>query len=156
MGFRLVFDIGYMEYDHHLLTALAERWRPETHSFHLFIGEATITLQDVEVLMGLRLDDLPVTGSEWYPSDIDGCVKRLLGCRPRRYRKAALRLACLREHLKDHRERIDILEEEALQRTRCHVAFLLTGFFFPDKSQNKIDLFVLRLLEDPETCGCLS
>ncbi|XP_071724173.1 serine/threonine-protein phosphatase 7 long form homolog [Rutidosis leptorrhynchoides] len=118
----------YMEYDHHLLTALAERWRPETHSFHLSIGETTITLQDVEVLMGLRVDGLPVTGSESYPSDIDGYVERMFGCRPRRYGKTAIRLACIREHLEDNREH----------------------------SQNKIDLFILRLLEDPEACGCLS
>ena len=30
-----------------LLTALAERWHSETSSFHLPIGEATVTLEDV-------------------------------------------------------------------------------------------------------------
>ncbi|XP_071725389.1 protein MAINTENANCE OF MERISTEMS-like, partial [Rutidosis leptorrhynchoides] len=72
MGFGLVSTVGYMEYGHHLLTALAERWRPETHSFHLCVGDATITLEDVEVLLGLRTDGLPVTDRESYPADIAG------------------------------------------------------------------------------------
>ncbi|CAI0617447.1 unnamed protein product [Linum tenue] len=46
-----------IEIDNDLLTAMAERWRPETHTFHLPEGEMTITLKDVAILTGL-----PITG----------------------------------------------------------------------------------------------
>ncbi|CAN1129482.1 Protein MAIN-LIKE 2 [Linum perenne] len=44
-----------------LVTALLERWCPETNTFHLLQGEATITLEDVEVLTGLPTRGRPVS-----------------------------------------------------------------------------------------------
>jgi hypothetical protein len=48
--------------DQALMCGLVERWRPETHSFHLPVGEMTVTLQDVSALWGLRIDGDPVGG----------------------------------------------------------------------------------------------
>ena len=50
------------EIDHNLITAFVERWRPETQTFHLPHGETTITLQDVEVLLGIPIDGEAIIG----------------------------------------------------------------------------------------------
>jgi hypothetical protein len=41
--------------DEALLTCLIDRWRPETHTFHLPFGEMTITLKDVAMLTVLSI-----------------------------------------------------------------------------------------------------
>ena len=51
------------EIDHNLITAFVERWQPETHTFHLPHGETTITLQDVEVLLGIPIDGGAIVGT---------------------------------------------------------------------------------------------
>ncbi|XP_025675636.1 protein MAIN-LIKE 1-like [Arachis hypogaea] len=50
------------EHDWSLASALIERWRPESYTFHLPCGEMTITLQDVAYQLGLRIDGDPVSG----------------------------------------------------------------------------------------------
>ncbi|XP_071694971.1 serine/threonine-protein phosphatase 7 long form homolog [Rutidosis leptorrhynchoides] len=61
-GLGRVFKIGYQLLDHALISALVERWRPETHTFYFPIGEATITLQDVQILWGLPINGDVVSG----------------------------------------------------------------------------------------------
>ncbi|XP_075083406.1 serine/threonine-protein phosphatase 7 long form homolog [Nicotiana tabacum] len=60
MDFYRIVEIGPLQLDWSLTTTLIEQWEPETHTFHLSIGDATITLQDVEHLYGLPVDENPV------------------------------------------------------------------------------------------------
>ncbi|RYR65148.1 hypothetical protein Ahy_A03g011127 [Arachis hypogaea] len=50
------------EHDWSLALALIERWRSESHTFHLPYREMTITLQNVAYQLGLRIDSDPVSG----------------------------------------------------------------------------------------------
>ncbi|KAK9056321.1 hypothetical protein SSX86_027411 [Deinandra increscens subsp. villosa] len=56
-GFSGVLQCYYDKIDQHLVTSLVERWRPETYTFHFPFGEATVTLEDVQMLWGLPLGD---------------------------------------------------------------------------------------------------
>ena len=62
-GFYGVAKLGFIKMDWALITTLVERWRQETHTFHLPHGEMTITLQDVEVMLGLPVDGEVLVGS---------------------------------------------------------------------------------------------
>ena len=57
------------------ITALIDRWRPDTHSFHLRAGEMTVTLQDMSMILALPIQGDPLcinTGS-------DGWRERMCG-----------------------------------------------------------------------------
>ncbi|XP_059070641.1 protein MAINTENANCE OF MERISTEMS-like [Cryptomeria japonica] len=66
MGLRHVLYVPEFRANMGLLTALAERWHSETCTFHLPMGEMTVTLEDV-----YRILHIPIDG-ELIPYDRDG------------------------------------------------------------------------------------
>ena len=62
LGLEGLHLVPSIQLDHALITVFVERWRPETHTFHLPHGEMTITLQDVEVIMGLPIEGKAMVG----------------------------------------------------------------------------------------------
>ncbi|KAL0319576.1 UNVERIFIED_CONTAM: Serine/threonine-protein phosphatase 7 long form [Sesamum radiatum] len=64
IGFYGVYRCGRLTYDGHLITALVQRRRPETYTFHFRVGEATITLQDIAKILALPIDGEPVCGQD--------------------------------------------------------------------------------------------
>ena len=72
---------GMPTYNAATLTAHVDRWRPETHTFHLPCGEMTVTLKDVAMITALPIVGDAVCGR------IEGgrfrdMVENLLGVRP--------------------------------------------------------------------------
>ena len=63
VGLEGLYRTSFREIDHNLITAFVERRRPETHTFHLPHGETMITLQDMEVLLGIPIDGEAIVGT---------------------------------------------------------------------------------------------
>ena len=100
--------MGYLKINSSLITALIERWRPETHTCHMICGECTITLQDVSVLLGLHVDGAPLIGQ----TNLDWAelCEELLGVRPQEgeLQGSVVKLSWLTHHFLE----INIHEEQ--------------------------------------------
>ncbi|CAL1385177.1 unnamed protein product [Linum trigynum] len=153
-GFHEFHKLGFIPLDWPLLTALVERWRQETHTFHLPVGESTITLQDVAVLLGLRVHGPAVTGK----SDLqwDELCEELLGVKPDPgvLHGSTVKLSWLRTHLREPPPDAD--EETLLRYARAYLLGLISGVLFTDKSGSAIQLKFLPLLRDLSCTGQLS
>lgn len=151
--------MGWVRLDHALISALVERWREETHTFHLPVGEATVTLEDVAVLFGLPVDGEPVscrvdslTIEQWQAL----CLE-LLGAAPpdTRLDHGRLLLTWLVEHIEGMPPG-DLPVQTLEQYTRATILCLIGGLLLSDTSDNKVKLLYLPLLRDLDACGRLS
>ncbi|KAM0901667.1 hypothetical protein ACQ4PT_019826 [Festuca glaucescens] len=140
--------------DKALITALVERWRPETHSFHLASGEMTVTLQDVAMLFALPIDGRAVCSTTDH--DYGQMVVDCLGHDPRGPSmpgKSFLHYKWLKKHFYELPEEAD---EQTVQRhVRAYILSLLCGVLFPDGT-GRMSLIYLPLIADLSLVGTYS
>ncbi|KAK5831788.1 hypothetical protein PVK06_015587 [Gossypium arboreum] len=101
-GFGDVALIRRFDLRANLISALVERWCTETHTFIMLCGECTITLEDVTMQLGLRVDGAVVTGRSNVLEPSVLC-HRLLGRSPNNGERnvTCLTLAWLRANFKE-------------------------------------------------------
>ncbi|XP_039690395.1 protein MAIN-LIKE 2-like [Medicago truncatula] len=136
-GFFEVSQIGRYKIDRHIVTALVERWRSETHTFHFRTGECTITLEDVYMLLGLPFCGPFVTAP---PNLAWNICAQLLGITPPANKTDGftLSLSWLKDNLVDNNFSEQSPPEVKIQHTRRYLLYLFGGFLFP----NTTGLFV--------------
>ncbi|CAN1140507.1 Protein MAIN-LIKE 2 [Linum perenne] len=138
--------------DSELITALVERWRPETSTFHLYHGEATITLEDMHFLTGLSIDGVLVESQRRIPavdSDLQIYVEQLLGKKPSTTNLSAgrVKMTWLRNHFGTIRDDAD--QETIEQHCRAYILDFFGSCIFADQSGSHASLFFLPLLSNP-------
>ncbi|KAG5553112.1 hypothetical protein RHGRI_011097 [Rhododendron griersonianum] len=150
-GFGGLLDMPFISIDLALVTALLERWRPETHTFHFLTGEWTVTLQDVEVLLGVPVDGEPVVGTILKKKYWNGLCERLLGDVPDETRKeikgGKISLTWLRARFRGHLKP-GYTDENIRQQARGYILQLIGGILMPDYSGSYVRLCYLTLLDD--------
>ncbi|QHN88892.1 uncharacterized protein DS421_16g567380 [Arachis hypogaea] len=144
--------------DEPLVSSFVERWRPETHTFHMLFGECTITLQDIAYQLGLPVDGRYVSGCLTdFHVYIEGgrpawqWFHELLGVVPpaNQIQKFAVNCTWFQETFGECPEGAD--EETVRRFARAYIMMLLGTQLFVDKSGNHIHIrwlpFVARLEE---------
>ena len=144
--------------DEALVSAFVERWRPETHTFHMPFGECTITLQDVAYQLGLPVDGRYVSGclSEFHIYIEGGrpawvWFQELLGVipPPSQVQKYAVNCSWFQETFGECPEDAD--DDTVRRYVRAYIMMLLGTQLFADKSGNRIHIrwlpYVARLEE---------
>ncbi|MFQ6638827.1 hypothetical protein Gotur_016213, partial [Gossypium turneri] len=107
-----------------LISALIERWRLETHTFHLSCGECTIILEDVQLQLGLSVDGSALTGSV-QSADWGAVCYDLLGA------------------ILDN-----IYGVERIRYARAYILEMIGGYLMPDLSRNLVHLrWLLKLVD---------
>lgn len=145
VGFGGWHRMAFTPVDRALITALVERWRQETHTFHLPVGEASVTLRDVAILTRLPVHGRAVTGGSIV--DPRGLVERVLGVRPDAtdVRGGGLKHTWLRDTFGQLPEGID---EGVVHRYARAYLLMLIGALFSNKSGSHIPLIYLQLLDN--------
>ncbi|XP_027368789.1 protein MAIN-LIKE 2-like [Abrus precatorius] len=119
-GFVGVAQLACFPIDRHLITALVERWRPETHTFHMSPRACTITLQDIAIQIGP-------------PDDA--------------FAGSNLKLSWLDQHF-THVAMHNHNELQLTRFARAYILRLIGGFMLADHSSSRVPVRYLPLLED--------
>ena len=143
-GFYGIYRLGHIMIDWPLITCLVERWWPETRTFHVLVEEMTITLQDVAIILGLRINGPAVTGTCVF--DVAELYGELLGFTSLAdaLRGSAISILWLCDQLSTP---VIDADEATLERSaRGFVLALMRSFLFADKKEVRVHLCFLPLL----------
>ncbi|KAH1040465.1 hypothetical protein J1N35_042208 [Gossypium stocksii] len=107
-----------------LISTLIERWRPETHTFYLPYEECIITLEDVQLQLGLSVDGYAVTRSA-QSTDWGAVCYELLGAIPNNINGGRIKMGWLRDTFLEPYN--DSTELERIQYAQAYILEIIRG-----------------------------
>jgi hypothetical protein len=166
-GLRPLLKTNYDYVDWGLLTAFSERWQPETATFHLPIGEVTITLDDVACLLHIPISRKMLNHEgtactqaegadmceEYLNFDKEDCKKEFHKMKGAHigFQKLLqlyldnLNLAQKAENDKEAEDDVRFYRECTV---RCFLLYLIGSTLFTNKSTQYVDVIFLTYLQD--------
>ncbi|KAK5840191.1 hypothetical protein PVK06_009077 [Gossypium arboreum] len=133
-----------------LISTLIERWRLETHTFHLLCKECTITLEDVHLQLELLVDGYAVTRSA-QSTDWGAVCYKLLGAILDNINGGQIKMSWLLDTFPELDN--DLTELERIRYIRAYILEIIGGYLMPDLSQNLVRLRWLLKLVDFRAVG---
>jgi hypothetical protein len=154
--------------NHGINTAFCERWHPETSTFHLPIGEATITLDDVQCLLHLPIEGKFLNHKRMVKDEANDMLCTFLGCDvddvDQQFRDTNgphVTYSYLQQIYMENLEKAEADQEGEMvnheirrYRDQCIRAFLLyvvSCTIFSNKSTNWCDVVYLQFFQDLTT-----
>ncbi|XP_039069854.1 protein MAIN-LIKE 2-like [Hibiscus syriacus] len=122
---------GPCNLESNLIYALVERWRPETHKFHLLCGKCTITLEDISLHWGLLVDGDVISGVA--DGDYHSLYDKYLGGIPPNFNGGQILLSWLVTYVEHLSE--DCSEEHAKRVVRACILRLIGEILMLDKGR---------------------
>jgi hypothetical protein len=166
-GLRPLLETNYNNVDWGILTAFSERWHPETGTFHLPVGEMTITLDDVSCLLHIpisgkmlnhvgtacKVDEGADMCHEYLNFDREDCKEefdKMKGAhigfpKLQQLFHENLNLALEAGINKDSEDDIQFYRECTI---RCFLLYLICATIFTNKSTQYVDVIFLTYLQE--------
>ncbi|KAI3701880.1 hypothetical protein L6452_27320 [Arctium lappa] len=150
-GFGYLRLIPAISLDNPLISALVERWRRETNTFHFTVGEMSVTLEDVGYLLGLPIDGEPVIGVTY--TTCDAVCMKFLGRTPDSGSTSGgmVKLSWLKETFSRCPEGAPLDDIEC--HTRAYLLYLVGSTVFSTTTGNKVPVMYLPLFENFDQAG---
>lgn len=154
-GLRILWEAHANHLNKPLIHALLERFMPETNTFHLPVGEVTVTLDDVFKITKLSIDGELLMGERVKNDEGIKLAEELLGMETkdadRDARDGHMLITTLRSEYKCDLRADETDEERIDWYVRAYLLYVLGSTLFSDKSGSKVSLTWLKDLSDVKT-----
>ncbi|XP_028070431.1 protein MAIN-LIKE 1-like [Camellia sinensis] len=139
-----------------VVSSFVERWQPETNTFHLTIGEMTITLDDVATILGLSIVAKSISMRKLSERRAVTLVVNTLEIDEQEVRHEMSTAGSNSVRLEWLRARFhNVTDNDSMERIACagraYLLFLLGCTLFSDKTYTRVLAVYLSLLSDLTT-----